>query len=37
MGKNTYKCLLPDDHEAPLGINADTMDKYFPNRNKNTY
>lgn len=29
-----YKCLLPDEHKPPLGINAAVMDKFFPNRKK---
>jgi len=27
-----YKCLLPEDHKPPLGINKEIMDKYFPDR-----
>lgn len=33
MDGRTYKCLLPDDHIAPLGINRSTMEKYFGKRN----
>ncbi len=28
----TYRCLLPDGHKPPLGINKNIMDKYFPGR-----
>ena len=34
MNGNVYECLLPKNHKVPLGINASTMDKYFPNRKK---
>lgn len=34
MGSNTYECLLPEGHKAPLGVNASVMNKYFPNRKK---
>lgn len=34
MGDNKYECLLPSEHKPPIGINAATMDKYFPNRRK---
>ena len=34
MGDNTYKCLLSDEHRAPLGMNSAVMDKYFPNRKR---
>jgi aminobenzoyl-glutamate utilization protein B len=34
MGDNKYECLLPADHKPPIGINAATMDKYFPNRKR---
>lgn len=29
-----YRCLLPEGHTAPLGINKAIMDKYFPDRIK---
>ena len=35
MGGKQYECLLPKEHKPPIGINAATMDKYFPNRRKN--
>lgn len=35
MDGRSYKCLLPEEHNAPLGINADVMNKYFPDRKKN--
>ena len=34
MGNNKYECLLPKGHKPPVGINAATMDKYFPNRKR---
>lgn len=34
MGDNKYECLLPSEHKPPIGINAATMDKYFPNRRR---
>ena len=30
-----YRCLLPEGHEPPLGINNEIMDKYYPNRELN--
>ena len=32
MAGRKYKCLMPDDHKAPLGINKDVMDRYFGSR-----
>ena len=32
MAGRTYTCLMPDDHKAPLGINRETMEKYFGKR-----
>lgn len=32
MAGRTYECLLPEDHTAPLGVNRDTMEKYFGKR-----
>lgn len=32
MAGRTYECLLPEDHTAPLGVNRDTMEKYFGER-----
>lgn len=29
MGGRTYHCLMPDEHKAPLGSNADVMERYF--------
>lgn len=29
MAGRTYHCLMPDAHQAPLGINRETMEKYF--------
>ena len=34
MGGNTYESLLPKDHVPPIGINASTMDNYFPERER---
>ena len=34
MGNNRYESLLPEGHVPPLGINAATMDKYFPDRKR---
>ena len=35
MAGRTYHCLMPDDHQAPLGINRETMEKYFGKRENN--
>lgn len=35
MAGRTYHCLMPDDHQAPLGINRETMEKYFGKRGNN--
>lgn len=35
MAGRTYHCLMPDDHQAPLGINRKTMEKYFGKRKNN--
>ena len=35
MAGRTYLCLMPDDHQAPLGINRETMEKYFGKRENN--
>lgn len=29
-----YRSLLPEGHSAPLGVNKETMEHYFPNRKK---
>lgn len=35
MGDRKYECLLPSEHRPPVGVNAETMDKYFPGRKRN--
>ena len=35
MAGRTYHCLMPDAHQAPLGINRETMEKYFGKRENN--
>ena len=35
MAGRTYHCLMPDNHQAPLGINRETMEKYFGKRENN--
>ena len=32
MAGRTYQCLLPEDHQAPLGVNRDVMERYFGKR-----
>lgn len=32
LGEKEYKSLLPEGHQAPLGINKGIMDKFFPDR-----
>lgn len=32
MGGRTYECLLPEGHKAPLGINRETMERFFGKR-----
>jgi aminobenzoyl-glutamate utilization protein B len=34
LAGRTYECLLPEDHKPPLGINRETMEKYYPDRMK---
>ena len=29
LGGRTYRCLLPEDHQAPLGVNRAVMEHYF--------
>ena len=34
LAERPYECLLPEDHKPPLGINRETMEKYYPDRMK---